>query len=637
MLAITRLPEQSYWKEATDFCNKSLLGSLSCVVVMHPSNKFQDAVRDLRYGSVGVNSWGGQSFGFNAGTWGAFPGETLENVESGIGIVRNYLLFEEVEKTVVYAPFISPMHIGTAPAPPSLAEAKMLCTIFSNNIHTERHNNDNGFCQGNFLPIDTEGVHPTPVVEGTLPKDLSGCFMRGGTNARYKPHGKVHMFDGDAMLHAFIFEKGVCKSYANTWLRTPRFLANEKHGKELYSQIGDIALGGIEVAKKLGLIALKQRAGIIPKLQPGKNANPATSTVLIGGNLYASVEVNCPFRIFIDPATGKVTSGEHNDWNGQVPAFSAHSRLDPKTGDISYFAAPPIGAPPFCYYGVLGADGALKYNVKFQAGAYPPPAFLHDHFLTPKLAICVDHSLRGDMSKVASTGYFNFDPTRTLRFGVLPRDARTPEAIEWYDTGKQGFVWHCVAAFEEKDKITLWLPIFEEYSKEMPIHLAGEPDSFLHKVVLNRKTKGVDVFKKFKEVGVTERCAINDSLLTSPKLRYAYLMLRGKEEMYQGFVKFDLQQEKVVAKVDYGKSRFGGEAMFVPRPGSDKEDDGWLMDVIFDKATNSSELCIWDAGSPKDEPLAKVKAPHRIPYGVHANFLTPVQLQQQWAGCPSVS
>jgi hypothetical protein len=36
----------------------------------------------------------------------------LESVESGIGQVRNYLLLEGAEKTVVRAPFLSKGHIG---------------------------------------------------------------------------------------------------------------------------------------------------------------------------------------------------------------------------------------------------------------------------------------------------------------------------------------------------------------------------------------------------------------------------------------------------------------------------------------------------------------------------------------------
>lgn len=638
MLAICVVPSVEYWQTSANFCNKSLLGSLSVAVVMHPSNVSEEVVQELKYGCVAVNAWPGQAFSFCASAWGAFPGEKLEAVESGIGCVRNYLLFQDIQKAVLRAPFMTPVHIGTAPKPPALGEARAISALLCNNIDTTSHNADNVYCTGNFRPIEGEGVHRLPDVEGTLPAGLSGVYMRNGTNMRYKPHGKVHMFDGDAMLHAFVLEAGTCSSYAHSWIRTPRFHANESAGKELYPLIGDIALSGLQVAKKMGYMKTQMVAGMFPTLPPHKNAGPATNTLLIGESLYACVEVNSPFRIYVNPETGVVLSGEHNDWNGKIETFSAHSKVDPKTGDTYFFAAPSpsnVAAGPLCSYGVIGPEGTLKQHFKFPCGAqpFPPPAFLHDYFLTPRWSICVDHSLRGDMTKLSNTGFFSFDKSRTLRFGVLPRAATSPGQMIWIDTGMPGFVWHCIAAFEDGDRLTLWLPIFEEYPKDLPIHSPLEPDSFLYKVVVNLATKSCESIKKFEEVGVTERCSLNEAFVGSPDQRFAYLMVRGKEEMYNGFAKFDLKEEHVVARVHYGEKRFGGEALFSPRPGGEDEDDGWLLDVVYDKDTDRSELCVWDArlSDGSSEPVAKVKAPGRIPHGVHANFLTPDEAQKQWA------
>ena len=48
------------------------------------------------------------------------------------------------------------------------------------------------------------------------------------------------------------------------------------------------------------------------------------------------------------------------------------------------------------------------------------------------------------------------------------------------------------------------------------------------------------------------------------------------------------------------------------------------------QAKDASELCIWDARCLEDAPVARVMPPHRIPYGVHGNFLTPEELAAQW-------
>jgi hypothetical protein len=38
-------------------------------------------------------------------TWGAFPGNALNNIQSGQGVVHNTYLFEHPQKTVIRAPF----------------------------------------------------------------------------------------------------------------------------------------------------------------------------------------------------------------------------------------------------------------------------------------------------------------------------------------------------------------------------------------------------------------------------------------------------------------------------------------------------------------------------------------------------
>lgn len=209
-----------------------------------------------------------------------------------------------------------------------LQTAKMLCSIFSNDVHTTQHNVANGYMQGNFLAIPAEGLHTELQVEGAIPEDLAGCYLRNGVNQRFAPMGRMHMFDGDAMLHAFMLGNGKCTSYANTWIRTPRFLANDAAGRDCYPPFGDLTVSGLPVAKKFGYQALLQRSGLIPDLPPNKAQNPSTATQLLGGGLYACVEVNCPFRVLVDPQSGVVTSGEHADFDGHVPVFSAHSRVD---------------------------------------------------------------------------------------------------------------------------------------------------------------------------------------------------------------------------------------------------------------------------------------------------------------------
>jgi hypothetical protein len=63
------------------------------------------AVKDLRYGSVSINHWSAISYALGVTTWGAYPGHTPDDIQSGAGVVHNTLMFSRPEKSVARAPF----------------------------------------------------------------------------------------------------------------------------------------------------------------------------------------------------------------------------------------------------------------------------------------------------------------------------------------------------------------------------------------------------------------------------------------------------------------------------------------------------------------------------------------------------
>ncbi len=108
-----------YLHDAVAFANDRLWGTLGGNIVIHPRTMKDHAaaldrtIADLRYCCVAVNAWTGVGFLLTDATWGAYPGHTLDDVRSGIGVVHNSFLFDKAQKSVVYAPF--------APFPRSLA------------------------------------------------------------------------------------------------------------------------------------------------------------------------------------------------------------------------------------------------------------------------------------------------------------------------------------------------------------------------------------------------------------------------------------------------------------------------------------------------------------------------------------
>lgn len=122
VLAQTALPgadAAAFLRHAVAFCNDTLWGTLGANIIIHPHTMrelgaaFEQAVADLRYGCVAVNGWTGVGFLIASTSWGAYPGHTPDDVQSGIGVVHNTFLFDRPQKSVVYAPF--------APFPHSIA------------------------------------------------------------------------------------------------------------------------------------------------------------------------------------------------------------------------------------------------------------------------------------------------------------------------------------------------------------------------------------------------------------------------------------------------------------------------------------------------------------------------------------
>ncbi len=102
-----------YIERAVAFCNDDLWGTLNATILVHPATLKQPgveeavdrAVANLRYGTVGVNYWAGTGFAFGTTTWGAFPGHPLYNIQSGVGVVHNTLMFSHPQKSVLRSPF----------------------------------------------------------------------------------------------------------------------------------------------------------------------------------------------------------------------------------------------------------------------------------------------------------------------------------------------------------------------------------------------------------------------------------------------------------------------------------------------------------------------------------------------------
>jgi len=104
-------PEE-FLDAAVRFANERLWGTLSAGLVVHPKTTkdaqlgeaVERAIAALHYGTVSLNTWSGNSFAFASPPWGAYPGSTQADIQSGCGWVHNTPMLEGIEKTVLRYP-----------------------------------------------------------------------------------------------------------------------------------------------------------------------------------------------------------------------------------------------------------------------------------------------------------------------------------------------------------------------------------------------------------------------------------------------------------------------------------------------------------------------------------------------------
>ena len=110
--------------------------------------------------------------------------------------------------------------------------------------------------------------------------------------------------------------------------------------------------------------------------------------------------------------------------------------------------------------------------------------------------------------------------------------------------------------------------------------------------------------------------------LTGRRNRFVYTVggdSSGNGYEFHQVVKRDLERG-TDERHDYGSGVIAEEHLYVPRPGSTIEDDGWLVGTILDYRRRATALVVLDARRPSDGPLAVAWLDHALPLGFHGWF-----------------
>jgi len=459
-----------------------------------------------------------------------------------------------------------------------------------------RESDVNPFLQGNFAPWRMEGDAPDLEVIGEIPRGLNGTYYRNGPNAAYEPNGRYHWFDGDGMIHAIRLEDGRA-SYRNRWVQSDGLKEERAAGKALFD----------------GLLTAKLTEA--PRFKNTANTN----IVSHAGKLLALVESSLPTELA--PCTLE-TIGAHDFGARLFSPMTAHPKIDPVTGEMLFFGYSPF--PPYLQYHVADGSGAL---VKSEPIDIAWPSMIHDFAVTAGHVIFILCPIVLSFERMAEgKGLFSWDPDRGTRLGVMPRTGTTAD-VRWFETDPC-YVFHPMNAYEDGERIVLDVARYEQLLFMAP-KSARDPDwrgknvSRMHRWTIDRARGGVRCEPLDDGDGEFPRV---DERRVGRKHRFGYLAATGPEgnetlhPVFTAVRKFDFERGTIETR-SFGAGNGAGEPLFVPRRADAEEDDGYVITLVYDRSRDASEFLILDARDVTGEPVARIRLPHRVPYGFHGNWV----------------
>ncbi|MDZ7958413.1 MAG: carotenoid oxygenase family protein [Aulosira sp. DedQUE10] len=454
------------------------------------------------------------------------------------------------------------------------------------------------YLDGNFAPVRQEISTDTLQVVGQLPPDLAGMFVRNGPNPQWAPIGKYHWFDGDGMLHGVRISEGKA-TYRNRYVQTRGWQIEHKAGKAVWT-------GFMESPQMDNPYGFYKNTG-------------NTALIWHAGQMLALNEGGAPHSITL-PELG--TIGEYTYNNKLVSAFTAHPKVDPVTGEMMFFGY--SFAPPYLQYSRVSAAGELLQTVAIDI---PTSVMMHDFAISENYTIFMDLPLTLSAERLhRGEPMLMFESDRPSRFGIVPRSGDNGN-IRWFESSPC-YVFHTLNAYEEGDEVVLIACRMSSTTVLVTTDSQADPDGNiprLHQWRFNFKT-GTVREQQLDDVAA-EFPRINENFL-GRQTQYGYTgrLANTPLPLFDGVIKYDISSGKSQTH-EFGQGRYGGEAVFAPRPGATTEDDGWLITFVYDENSGNSELIVVNAQDITGEPVARVIIPQRVPYGFHGTWISEEQLK----------
>jgi len=430
--------------------------------------------------------------------------------------------------------------------------------------------------QGNFAPVHQEKTAFDLEVQGALPPELRGLYLRNGPNPR--SGRSPHWFLGDGMVHGVALAEGRAKWYRNRWVRTRPYLEGDEKA------------------------LLIRPDGSVDRSVAKANTN----IVAHAGRLLALVESSLPTEMTRELET----VGTHDFCGKLATAMTAHPKLCPVTGEMHFFG---YGfTSPYLTYHCANAAGEL---VQSEVIEVPGPTMMHDFAITERHVIFMDLPVVFDGERaMQGTMPYAWSDDYGARLGIMPRGGGGAE-VHWFEI-EPCYVFHPLNAHAEGDEVVLDVARYREIWRESPSDFGR---ASLHRFRVDlasgkvREEELDDRGIEFPRVDPRrEGCA--------HRFGYAVCLDLLTSQSASALVQYDLAGGEVRTH-EFGPGCAPGEGVFVPASAGASENEGWVMSFVYDRARDASALVVLDAASFEEPPVATVALPQRVPFGFHGNWI----------------
>jgi carotenoid cleavage dioxygenase-like enzyme len=358
-------------------------------------------------------------------------------------------------------------------------------------------------------------------------------------------------------------------------------------------------------------------------IDPGLSDNANVNLTKLGERYIAMTET--PIPVQFDGETLE-TAGVAYDVPGMLT--TAHPHLDRETGGMLNYAA-KLGPRNEYRFFKLAPDSDARAEVVASMPT-SKPAYMHSFGLSERWLILAEFPFVVDPKRLALSGRpyienYRWEPDRGTKITLFDRRdgaAAGPFQVDPF------FCFHHLNAFDAADgSVVIDMQTYEDASIIDQLYLdrlranEGRLDIApprVERVTVDpsapagsRGTKEV-LFDPGFELG-----RINYGRCNERPYRYAWGVAQGEPESWlDTIVRADLETRELTTWGEPGL--YPGEPVFAARPGAEDEDDGVLLSVVLDAATERSFLLVLDARDLSE--LARAAAPHHIPFSFHGQF-----------------